>query len=178
MYCTACGTENSASSRFCGGCGRPVTVAPVPYTQAPVSRASHFRLLGILWLAESAMRLVPGLALLGLFGAGGALLSGLLPFGLAAWALVWMPALAIIGAILSITAGGGVIAGWGLLNRKPWARTLAIILGLFSLPHVPFGTALGVYTLWVLLPGDSEQEYQAECAARGENTGLANMSTY
>jgi hypothetical protein len=25
---------------------------------------------------------------------------------------------------------------------------------------VPFGTALGIYTLWVLLPGDSEQEYR------------------
>ena len=41
-----------------------------------------------------------------------------------------------------------------------WARILAIILAFLSLIHVPFGTALGIYTLWVLLPASSEQEYQ------------------
>ena len=38
---------------------------------------------------------------------------------------------------------------------------LAIILGVVSLFfHIPFGTALGIYTLWVLLPAHSEEEYQ------------------
>jgi hypothetical protein len=59
-------------------------------------------------------------------------------------------------------AGGilGIIAGWGLLDRQPWARTLAIVLGVINLIHIPFGTALGIYTLWVLLPAESEQEYR------------------
>jgi uncharacterized membrane protein (DUF2068 family) len=60
-------------------------------------------------------------------------------------------------------AGGvlGIIAGWGLLDRQPWARTLAIVLGVINLIHIPFGTALGIYTLWVLLPAESEQEYRS-----------------
>jgi len=28
--------------------------------------------------------------------------------------------------------------------------------------NVPFGTALGIYTLWVLLPAESDVEYEKE----------------
>jgi hypothetical protein len=61
-----------------------------------------------------------------------------------------------------LIAGGilGIVTGWGLLERRPWARTLAIVLGVFRLFDMPFGTALGIYTLWVLLPASSEQEYR------------------
>ena len=54
----------------------------------------------------------------------------------------------------------GFVAGWGLLQRERWARILALVLAFISLFNVPFGTAVGVYTMWVLLPGDSEQEYE------------------
>jgi hypothetical protein len=34
-------------------------------------------------------------------------------------------------------------------------------MGIVSLfIHIPFGTALGVYTLWVLLPAHAEAEYE------------------
>lgn len=52
------------------------------------------------------------------------------------------------------------MVGVGLLNRAPWARMMAIVLGCICLIDMPFGTALGAYTLWVLLPAQSEQEYQ------------------
>ena len=174
MYCTACGFENQQTGRYCGGCGRVVGCGTTPYVkriglQAP-DRRGQVRLLGIFWLAESALRLVPGLLLLGLFGAGGALLHEWLPFGINGLALVWMPMLALIGAILSLTAVAGAVAGWGLITHKPWARTLALILGLLSLPHVPFGTLLGVYTLYVLLPGEVEP-------APGSPAGQENRET-
>jgi hypothetical protein len=38
---------------------------------------------------------------------------------------------------------------------KSWARIIAIVVGCLNLIHVPFGTALGVYTLWVLLKDES-----------------------
>ena len=31
--------------------------------------------------------------------------------------------------------------------------------------NIPFGTALGIYTLWVLLPAEAEQEYNQESRA-------------
>jgi hypothetical protein len=37
---------------------------------------------------------------------------------------------------------------------------LAIVLACFSLLDMPFGTALGIYTLVVLLPAGSEEEYR------------------
>jgi hypothetical protein len=45
------------------------------------------------------------------------------------------------------------------MNHERWARTTAIVIGILALFHPPFGTALGIYTLWVLLPGESAAEY-------------------
>ena len=58
------------------------------------------------------------------------------------------------------TSLAGLAVGVGLLERRSWARVLAIVLGIISLIHMPFGTALGIYTLWVLMPAESEREYR------------------
>jgi hypothetical protein len=114
--------------------------------------AGHVRLLGIFWLALSAFRMIPGLALVLVFGRNPDFPSGVPYFvhGL----------LSVIGWLLVGGAAAGLITGWGLLQREPWARTLAIVLGFLSLLDMPFGTALGIYTLWVLLPAHSQQEYR------------------
>jgi len=52
------------------------------------------------------------------------------------------------------------------MQRDSWARILAIVMAFIALFNVPFGTAIGVYTLWVLLPRESEREYEAIVAAR------------
>jgi hypothetical protein len=50
-----------------------------------------------------------------------------------------------------------LIAGIGLLQFRSWARILTIVLSVLELIHVPFGTALGIYGLWVLLSQGSER---------------------
>jgi hypothetical protein len=57
-----------------------------------------------------------------------------------------------IGLLLAVLALPGLAAGFGLLTHKPWARTLAIVIGILSLLNVPIGTAIGIYALWVLVP--------------------------
>jgi len=52
------------------------------------------------------------------------------------------------------------------MSRCPWARMLAIVLGCISLIHFPFGTALGIYTLWVLVPQGADAEYRILSSAR------------
>jgi hypothetical protein len=42
-------------------------------------------------------------------------------------------------------------AAWGLMERTPWGRILAIVVAILSLIQFPFGTALGIWTLAVLL---------------------------
>jgi hypothetical protein len=116
--------------------------------------AGHIRLLGILWIAISAYRLLPGLFLFSVFQHGGA---GFLPREVPFFVhgiLRTVGSLFLAGGVL------GIVTGWGLLERQPWARMLAIVLGCFSLVEMPLGTALGIYTLWVLLPAQSEQEYR------------------
>jgi hypothetical protein len=115
--------------------------------------AGHVRLLGILWLGMSAFHLVPALFMLFLFGRGFPFLPPEVPYFVHGilQAVGWF---LIAGSVL------GAIAGWGLLDRQPWARMLAIVLGFLHLLNMPFGTALGIYTLWVLLPAQSEQEYR------------------
>jgi hypothetical protein len=74
---------------------------------------------------------------------------------------VFGPLLLYVGAgTLLILAAGGVCVGLGLMQRRPWARAAAIILGVLAILHPPFGTALGIYTLWVLLADEHGDEYR------------------
>jgi hypothetical protein len=54
-----------------------------------------------------------------------------------------------------------LFTGYGLLQRRPWGRTIAIVAAILALLKFPFGTALGIYTLWVLAPSTSGMEYDA-----------------
>ena len=42
-------------------------------------------------------------------------------------------------------------AGWGLMERTPWGRIVAIVASFLSLLKIPVGTALGIWTLVTLL---------------------------
>ena len=58
---------------------------------------------------------------------------------------------AFIFLILLVISVPGIIAGIGLLQYRPWARILTIILSVIELLNFPFGTALGFYGIWALL---------------------------
>ena len=58
------------------------------------------------------------------------------------------------GLLLGVFA---VIGGWGLYCKKNWGRILVLIIGIVCLLKFPIGTALGIYTLWVLLKPESAQ---------------------
>lgn len=150
MYCGRCGARVEEEQKFCTACGSPVTAATVAQ-QGRIEK--HLKLLAILWLVISVMRLIPGIGLLFLGRLG-------FPFIPPHVRPLVLPLAAIGGVFLIATAVVGIIVGWGLLERASWARILAIILGIIALIHVPFGTALGIYTLWVLLPAQSEEEYR------------------
>jgi hypothetical protein len=60
---------------------------------------------------------------------------------------------------LALALGGFVVA-IGLLERRAWARTLAIVLAVMALVHPVLGTALGIFTLWVLLSSGADEEWR------------------
>jgi hypothetical protein len=61
-------------------------------------------------------------------------------------------------------AAPGLVIGLGLLKRRPWARLLGIVMSAVSLMHIPLGTALGVYGLWVLFHRDTEHLFAANAS--------------
>jgi hypothetical protein len=151
MFCDRCGTELQPGQNFCPNCGKAIGTPLAPPARSRIG--GHVRLLGILWLAISGIRLIPGLVLITLFQPDIQLLPPDVP-GFVPVLIHSLGLLFLAGAVL------GIITGWGLLQRQSWARMLAIVFGCFSLLDIPFGTALGIYTLWVLLPAKSEEEYR------------------
>ena len=68
-----------------------------------------------------------------------------------------------LSGLLLVKAIVGFAVGWGLLQREPWARVVAMFLAFLALFFdIPFGAVLGIYTLWVLLPAKSEEDYEAQ----------------
>jgi len=166
MFCDGCGAAVQAGQAFCSKCGKQI-VGPVAVSRPIPGRVqAHVHLLGILWLAVSALTAVGGLFL---FLLGNTLFPHLremtqvppdVPVG-------FLTSLfSTLGILVLAKAACGFITGWGLLHRESWARVLALVLAFIALFNIPFGTAIGVYTLWVLLPGESQREYEAMAEAR------------
>ncbi len=65
-------------------------------------------------------------------------------------------------AIIAIIWGAAhVIVGVPLRRRQPWARIMALALGSVDLLLLPYGTALGVYALWILLSEQGKSVFAA-----------------
>lgn len=65
----------------------------------------------------------------------------------------------IIFAFLILIGLPGIIAGIGLFKRKEWARILTLVLSVIALVNFPFGTALGVYSIWALTQTEIVNEF-------------------
>lgn len=66
------------------------------------------------------------------------------------------------GIMLVFTVGWTIpsmIAAYGLLKRKRWAKTAGIVAGVFAATQLPVGTAVGVYTFWFLFGENGRQLY-------------------
>ncbi len=111
---------------------------------------SHKRILGILYIVSGMLHLI-GMILLS------TLISLFFPMIFEhaelddQWILVWIvPFIRTIAVfVILVIAVPSLIAGWGLLTQKTWSLTLALIIGCLKLFSFPFGTALGIYTIWV-----------------------------
>jgi uncharacterized BrkB/YihY/UPF0761 family membrane protein len=162
MFCDQCGAQLQAGEARCGRCSKPV-VGLVELRRSRVRE--HVRLLGILWMAYSSLYVVAGIVLLVV---AQTIFNGSFHFngGPPPEVTVWLrPLINCIGWLVLAIAAMGFFTGWGLLQREAWARTVALVVGFVALLRIPLGTALGIYTLWVLLPSQSDEEYAAMAQA-------------
>jgi len=57
----------------------------------------------------------------------------------------------IVPGFLFLLSVPGMIGGIGVLRLKPWARYMVLVLSVLDLLNIPLGTALGIYSIWVLV---------------------------
>jgi hypothetical protein len=119
---------------------------------------THVKVLGVLYLAMSALALLAAVVVLLAIGGAAATV------GVSAEpqdAAVALPILGLAGTAVGVTllllALPGIATGLGLLYFKPWARILGIVLSVLNLINIPLGTIVGAYGLWVLLNKDTER---------------------
>ncbi len=157
MFCNQCGTEVQPDYKLCPKCGQPIGQQARPVaTSTPGRLERHLRTLGILWIVVGVLFLIPSIIALAVGSIAHVAIPGSEGMARALGPLV----LYLIGGSLLVVGAGGICVGWGLMQRQPWARIAALILGILALFHPPFGTALGIYTLWILLSNDAGTEYE------------------
>lgn len=180
MVCQACGNTVEAGVNFCPRCGASAAASvppgpppppqyaaypqtpPPAYALRPPRVQRNLQMLGILWCLFGAYRVISGLIAIFVlqvwsfrsFGGGWEWGRRMGPH--------WMgPILPFIALIATVTAVLAFFVGFSLLRRRPWGRVLGIVVAVLSLLKFPIGTALGIYTLWVLAPAESGAEYDA-----------------
>jgi hypothetical protein len=114
---------------------------------------SHVDFVGVLFIVWGLLTTLIGVSTLALGAAAMALMaSASREGGGGGFAAGLTAAVFATLAILAIVWGTAhVVVGVPLRRRRPWARMLALMLGSVDLLLLPYGTALGVYALWVLL---------------------------
>jgi hypothetical protein len=118
---------------------------------------THVKVLGVLYIALSALGLLAALLLTLATGVAGGIVGATADPNDAAIAL---PIIGLAGTALTVflvvLSLPGLVAGVGLLKFRPWARILAIVLSVINLIHIPLGTVVGIYGLWVLFNKQTE----------------------
>ena len=123
----------------------------------------HLDILGLLYVVWGGLFLLTGAVVLALTFGAIALIreTGV---GETAAALAAGLTAATFGtlAILALVWGGiHASAGVALREHRPWSRPVALLFGVLDLALLPFGTALGVYALWVLLNDETRAQFRA-----------------
>jgi hypothetical protein len=116
----------------------------------------HINVLGLLHMVWGVFAAMAGvsLAILAL-GTNAAVSAATDTVG--STAAVWL--LGVTGAFLFFAGLALTITGRRLRASEPGARLAALLLAVPNLLVLPFGTALGVYTYWVLLNNDARDAF-------------------
>jgi len=163
MYCSGCGQVLAPEQGVCPQCGRPAATPAPPMPPAMPglefqlqNYVGKVRALSVVWFIYAAFSLLKGIV--GLFWANAFLFGHFGPWMNSPWADGATPPMWFMHAILRFAgiflvfrAGLALVAGWGLMQRAEWGRIVAIVAAFLCLLKFPFGTALGIWTLVVLL---------------------------
>jgi hypothetical protein len=121
----------------------------------------HVRILAWLNIIYGALGVLIGVIVFAILGGIAGFVSQLDSSRDAEQAAIILPIIGIaVVMILLVLSAPAIIAGWGLLGFRPWSRVLTIVLSALHLLSIPFGTALGIYGLWVMLNAQTESLFR------------------
>jgi hypothetical protein len=124
--------------------------------------SSHVDFVGILFIIWGLLTALVGVSTLALGIGAVALIAtaargsgGQVAAGLTAAVFTTLAIIAILWGVAH------VVVGVPVRRHRPWSRLIALMLGSVDLLLLPYGTALGCYTMWVLLSEDGKKLFQA-----------------
>ncbi len=114
---------------------------------------THVQILGVLNIVWGSLGFLAAMIIMMVFGGAMGIIG--VAAGHEPGADVAIPIVGLVGGviflILVLTSVPSLVVGIGLLRRSWWSRVAGIVLSAVHLLNIPFGTALGIYGLWVLL---------------------------
>lgn len=117
------------------------------------SMKTHIQVVAALHIALGALSVIGAIVLFACLGlAGTIVLSQGEPEAAGILAIVAV----VLCGFLVLIGLPGIIGGWALFTERSWGRPLVLVLGILELFNIPIGTAVGIYTLWVLLSDAQE----------------------
>lgn len=117
----------------------------------------HINVLGLLHMVWGVFAALAGVSLAILAAGTNAAINSTASAAGSTTAAVWL--LGVTGAFLFFSGLALAFTGRRLRATQPGARLAALVLALPNLLILPFGTALGVYTYWVLLNNDARDAF-------------------
>lgn len=175
MFCNGCGQALAPGKGFCSQCGRPVTTA-VPPELSPDFQlqkyANKVMTLGFFWFFYAGLFIYVALSQ----GSGFARLplamnyifSDFGPWSNGPWSgggslppMWFAPQFLYLSEIFFVLRVGiALIASWGLLRRAQWGKIMAIVAAFLNILNFTFGTAMGIWTLIMLLGSRNSRLYK------------------
>ena len=126
----------------------------------------HITVLGVLHIAWGALGVLVAMIVFTAVVGGGILSCD--PEAMAVTSIVGTS----IAFCIFLPCLPGLIGGIGILKYKQWARITLMAVGFLNLLFVPFGTILGIYTIWVLMNIEVKDMFEnraAGGAVKGES---------
>ncbi len=185
MYCDRCGTQLTTGGQYCTKCGKAILgggAAAASTARGGMGQAAgsggaygvvagsdgrvqrNLRTLATLWMINGILRLAWSGSMIIFGGVFFPFLRGWRgqsTWPLGGWGLDGFLSRGVfsVGVVLAMFGVLHLVLAYGLFERESWARMLGLVIGFLALLRFPLGTALGIYTLWVLLPEESGAEY-------------------
>lgn len=152
MFCQHCGQPLNENAALCAQCGKPLQPAGTPVPPATPFALPERRINTLAWgwfvyaALEAFFSLIRFL-IVHTF-AGMHFNDG---FGIPLGHHLTEFLLRIVWVVIGVRIALALLAGFGLLHKAPWGRALALFASFITVIHPILGTAMGIWSLIVLL---------------------------